>query len=63
MKRFLKITAGVILTICGLFGFLPIIGFWMLPIGLGILGTEIPAVRAFNIRLKRWVVKRFRRSK
>lgn len=53
VKRFIKIAGGVMLVAGGVFWFLPVLGFWMLPLGLGLLGTEIPAVRAFNVRLKR----------
>jgi hypothetical protein len=42
----------------GLVGFLPIVGFWMLPVGIGVLANDIPAVRRMtrNARVKfgRW---------
>jgi len=38
---------GFLLIIFGIFGFLPILGFWMIPLGLAALATDVPP-------LKRW---------
>jgi hypothetical protein len=41
-----RITIGVFLIIIGLLGgWLPILGYWMVPAGLLILSVDIPAVR------------------
>ncbi|MBL4821822.1 MAG: hypothetical protein JKY98_12665 [Gammaproteobacteria bacterium] len=40
--------AGVILLLAGVIGFLPVLGFWMIPVGLAVLATDIPP-------LKRWL--------
>ncbi|HVI16347.1 MAG TPA: hypothetical protein VM822_26200 [Pseudolabrys sp.] len=29
----------------GVFGFLPVLGFWMLPIGLALLAQDVPPMR------------------
>lgn len=50
-SRPLRIALGVLLVILGMFGFLPILGFWMIPMGVVVLSVDIPAVR----RLKRRV--------
>ena len=34
----------------GLFGFLPVLGYWMVPVGLVILATDVPPIRRFNRR-------------
>jgi hypothetical protein len=39
------------LVLLGLVGFLPILGFWMVPLGLLILSADIPMVRRFNRRV------------
>lgn len=36
---------GVFLMVAGVFGFLPIIGFWMFPIGLAFVALDIPWTR------------------
>jgi hypothetical protein len=40
--RLVRIPAGVLLVLGGLIGFLPLVGFWMLPLGLAILAIDIP---------------------
>ena len=42
---------GILSIIGGLFGFLPILGFWMLPLGVVLIGLDIPPLRR---RLPRW---------
>ncbi|KPA22207.1 hypothetical protein shim_16540 [Shimia sp. SK013] len=32
---------GVVLMLCGLVGFLPVLGFWMLPLGAAIAAMDI----------------------
>ena len=44
----LRIGIGVLLVVGGLAGFLPILGFWMVPLGLIVLSVDIPAVRRFR---------------
>jgi hypothetical protein len=34
----------------GLVGFLPIVGFWMLPVGLLLIGEDIPVVKRLTLR-------------
>ena len=41
---------GVLLIIGGVLGFLPVLGFWMIPLGLALLGTDIPPLRRWFIR-------------
>lgn len=36
----------------GLFGFLPILGFWMLPLGLAFVALDFPPAQR---RLDRWL--------
>lgn len=42
---------GLVLIIAGILGFLPVLGFWMIPLGIALLATDIPVLR-------RWLVKR-----
>jgi purine-cytosine permease-like protein len=41
---------GTLVVAGGLFGFLPVLGYWMVPVGLVILATDIPPIRRFNRR-------------
>ncbi|MEP1207861.1 MAG: PGPGW domain-containing protein [Rhizobiaceae bacterium] len=45
---------GVLLIIGGILGFLPVLGFWMIPLGLLILSQDFASVRRFR---RRWTVK------
>ena len=38
----LRSMVGVLLMIGGLFGFLPVLGFWMFPLGLAFIALDIP---------------------
>jgi hypothetical protein len=38
----------------GVFGFLPILGFWMLPLGVALIGLDIPPARK---RIQAWMEK------
>ena len=50
-SRWARIGIGVGLVFLGLLGFLPVLGFWMIPAGFLVLATAIPAVRRFNRRV------------
>ena len=54
-SRPLRILVGILLIIGGIFGFLPILGFWMIPLGLTILSFEIPLVRRWRRRFVVWL--------
>ena len=49
---------GVALIIGGILGFLPVLGFWMIPLGLIVLSQDFASVRRFRrrwtVRLTRW---------
>jgi hypothetical protein len=53
--RWQRIALGVALVLGGLVGFLPILGFWMIPLGLFVLSLELASVR----RLRRRLIVRF----
>ncbi|WP_119840687.1 hypothetical protein [Pseudooceanicola algae] len=38
--------AGVLLVIGGIFGFLPILGFWMIPLGVALIVMDVKSLRA-----------------
>lgn len=58
----IRIILGCLLILGGFLGFLPILGFWMVPLGLLILAVDVPIARRLRrrteIRLGRWLVKR-----
>ena len=36
-SRILRVLIGIVLIVFGIFGFLPVLGFWMIPLGLLVL--------------------------
>ena len=60
--KWLRIPLGGVLVLAGLLGFLPILGFWMLPLGALLLAEDIPLVRRPTLRaldaVERWWERR-----
>lgn len=48
---------GLLLIAGGFLGFLPILGFWMLPLGIMVAALDIPPLRN---RMMRWISRRNR---
>jgi hypothetical protein len=47
--------AGTLLICGGLLGFLPILGFWMLPLGLMLLADDVAPLRSLRSRILDWI--------
>ena len=50
----LRIGLGIVLVAFGLLGFLPVLGFWMIPLGLLVLSVDLPIVRRWRRQLTVW---------
>jgi Putative transmembrane protein (PGPGW) len=59
-SRKLRIVIGMLLVIFGVLGFLPVLGFWMVPLGILILSYEFATVRRFRRRSVVWWERRKR---
>lgn len=53
IPRGLRIVVGGLLIIGGTFGFLPILGFWMIPLGIMIAAMDIRLYRRLRGRKRR----------
>ena len=53
-SRLARIAIGSTLVVAGILGFLPILGFWMVPLGLLVLSVDLPVVRRLRRRLEVW---------
>ncbi len=51
----LRVPAAFGLIAGGFVGFLPVLGFWMIPLGLALLALDLPFLRAPLARLIAWV--------
>jgi hypothetical protein len=49
-----RILIGLLLIACGFLGFLPVLGFWMIPLGIAVLSYDIPRVRLFRQKVVAW---------
>jgi hypothetical protein len=50
----LRILLGIAFLIGGMFAILPVLGLWMIPVGLLILSVDFPPVRRFRRRATSW---------
>jgi hypothetical protein len=65
-SRLIRIPAGLALIVGGIFSFLPILGVWMLPLGLMLLAADIPFLQRPMARFAHWclgLIDRFRRRR
>ena len=52
--RLTRIVIGVALVIGGVFGFLPVLGVWMVPLGLVVIFFDVPWVKARWLAFRLW---------
>jgi hypothetical protein len=57
-----RIPIGLLLIAGGAVGFLPILGFWMVPLGLVLIAQDIPLLRPPLLWLLRWINRRWPRE-
>ena len=53
-SRWVRLPAALVLIAAGFVGFLPILGFWMVPLGLVLIAQDIPFLRSPMARALRW---------
>ncbi|PTM95266.1 hypothetical protein [Mycoplana dimorpha] len=57
-SRAMRTLIGVLLVFCGMLGFLPVLGFWMIPLGVLLLSHDSPFLRRQRRRLAVWWANR-----
>jgi 4-alpha-glucanotransferase len=62
-----RLVAGVLLILGGIVGFLPILGFWMVPLGLLLLAQDVtflrrPVVNAIYWAERKWQARQRRKA-
>lgn len=60
-KRWLRLPAGGLLILGGCFSILPVLGLWMLPLGLALLGEDHPPFKVALERAAGWGERRWQR--
>lgn len=53
--RWVRIPAGMLLVLGGIFSILPVLGIWMLPLGLVLLAEDVPFLRHWRERALDWI--------
>ncbi|PZO01233.1 MAG: hypothetical protein DCF30_07895 [Hyphomicrobiales bacterium] len=57
-SRWARLPAGLALILGGIFSFLPLLGVWMLPLGLMLIAADVPFLRRPMARFTMWVIDR-----
>jgi len=60
-SKALRIAIGCVLIFLGCLGFLPVLGFWMIPLGLLVLSQDLAWARRRRRRMEVWWERRRRR--
>jgi hypothetical protein len=60
-SRRYRVPAAIILILFGLVGFLPIVGLWMIPLGLILIAEDVPALRPPLARFIAWIERKLAR--
>jgi hypothetical protein len=59
----LRLILGLVLVFGGFLGFLPILGFWMLPLGLVVLSVDFPMIRRWRrsvtVKMGLWLQRKY----
>ena len=57
--RWVRIPAGLLLIVGGVFSILPVLGLWMLPLGVVLLAEDVAAAAArYRSRSSTWIERR-----
>lgn len=54
-NKFKRQLLGWGLVLGGIFGFLPVVGFWMLPLGIIVLSVDFPFARRLKRKAEVWL--------
>lgn len=58
-SRWVRIPLGIVMILGGVFSFLPILGIWMLPLGLFLIALDLPFLQGPLNRLSFWAQRKW----
>jgi hypothetical protein len=61
-RRWLRLLAAVLLIGGGIFSILPVLGLWMLPLGLALMSDDVPWLKTPLECSARWIDRTWRRG-
>jgi len=56
-----RLLAAILLILGGIFSILPVLGLWMLPLGLALLAQDVPGLKVPMEKSARWIERQWRR--
>ncbi len=62
-RLWLRIGAAILLILGGIFSILPVLGLWMLPLGLALLAQDVPGLKVPLEKSARWIEATWARLK
>jgi hypothetical protein len=57
-RRWARVSAGLLLIVGGLLSLLPLLGLWMLPVGLLLISEDVPFLRHASNDVLKWIERR-----
>ncbi|ABD06219.1 hypothetical protein RPB_1509 [Rhodopseudomonas palustris HaA2] len=58
-SKYVRLPVGVLLVGGGVFSFLPVLGLWMLPLGLVLIAQDVPALEKPTARTLGWLERKW----
>jgi hypothetical protein len=58
-SRLVRIPLAILLILGGIFSFLPVLGLWMLPLGLLLFAQDVPILQKPMARMLGWVERKW----
>ena len=58
-SRLVRIPLAILLVFGGIFSFLPILGLWMLPLGLLLIAQDLPFLQKPTARMLGWIERKW----
>ena len=58
-SRYARIPLAFLLIVGGIFSFLPVLGLWMLPLGLLLFAQDVPVLQGPLARMLAWVERKW----
>jgi hypothetical protein len=58
-SRLARIPLAILLVVGGIFSFLPVLGLWMLPLGLVLVAQDVPPLQKPMSRMLGWIERKW----
>ncbi|GJD79313.1 hypothetical protein [Methylobacterium gregans] len=62
-RLWLRVSAAILFILGGIFSILPVLGLWMLPLGLALLAQDVPGLKVPLEKSARWIEATWARLK